>query len=95
MSVDLIAGGLILAFAAIVVLGHVLVVAAIYRILREDHIRGAGMADSGTVTADHGTRRIDGAADRAEREPQAGRVFGRAGWTEKTAANCRLPAETS
>jgi hypothetical protein len=34
MSVDLIAAALILAFVAVVVLGHVLVIAAIYRILR-------------------------------------------------------------
>ena len=37
MSIDLIAATLILAFAAVVVLGHVLVIAAICRILREDH----------------------------------------------------------
>jgi hypothetical protein len=41
MSVDLIAAALILAFAAVVVLGHVLVIAAIYKCLREDHAGGA------------------------------------------------------
>jgi hypothetical protein len=71
MSVDLIAAALILAFAAVVGLGHVLVIAAIYRILREDRARGGRRASSDTITADDGAKRAFGAANLDETiEPQ-------------------------
>ncbi len=75
MSVDLIAAALILAFAAVVVLGHVLVIAAICRILREDH--GGRRASSATTTANEGANCAAGAAKLDETiEPQHAHAFG-------------------
>ena len=75
MSIDLIAATLILAFAAVVVLGHVLVIAAICRILREDH--GGRRASSATTTANEGANCAAGAAKLDETiEPQQAHAFG-------------------
>jgi hypothetical protein len=77
MSVDLIAGALILAFAAVVGLGHVLVITAIYRILREDRAGGGRRASSNTTTADDSAKRASGAANLDETiEPQHADAFG-------------------
>ena len=75
MSVDLIAAALILAFVAVVVLGHVLVIAAIYRILREDH--GGRRANSTTTTTNEGANCAAGAAKLDETiEPRHAHTFG-------------------
>jgi hypothetical protein len=93
MAVELIAGAFILGFAAIAVLGHVLVVTAIYKCLREDYLAGRGRRTTGGSAADTGTQRAAGAVNLGEaREPQARRAFGRLGWTEKASSNCQLPA---
>ena len=64
MSVDLIAAALILAFVAVVVLGHVLVIAAIYRILREDYMRGRRTTTDPTIDID--AKRAAGAVSLSE-----------------------------
>ena len=72
MSIDLIAAALILAFAAVVVLGHVLVIAAI---CSEDH--GGRRASSATTTANEGANCAAGAAKLDETiEPQHAHAFG-------------------
>ena len=75
MSVDLIAAALILAFAAVVVLGHVLVIPAMYKCLREDYVRGNPNKSSGPT--DEGVKRGAGAANGGEAiEPQHAHAFG-------------------
>jgi hypothetical protein len=84
MSVDLIAAALILAFVAVVVLGHVLVIAAIYRILREDHAGGGRRASSDPTTANDDANRAAGAANLNETiEPQNACAFG-ARWLSRS-----------
>jgi hypothetical protein len=76
MSVDLIAAALILVFAAVVVLGHILVIAAIYRIMREDRAGGGRRASNAVTTADDVIKRADGKANVSEsREPQHAPAF--------------------
>lgn len=76
MSIDLIAAALILAFAAVVVLGHVLVIAAIYRILREDHAAGGRRAMSEPTTANDDAKRAAGAEKLDDTiEPQHAHAF--------------------
>jgi hypothetical protein len=85
MSVDLIAAALIVAFAAVVGLGHVLVIAAIYRILREDHAGGGRRASSDPTTATDDANRAAGAASLGETiEPQHVHAFG-ARWLSRFA----------
>ena len=63
MPVELMAAAFIIAFAAIVVLGHVLVVAAIYKCLREDYAGGrTRSATSDTTMADDRAKRAASAA---------------------------------
>lgn len=53
MPVELIVAALIIAYLVIAALGHVLVVVAIYKCLREDYADGRGRRPaSGTTTAD-------------------------------------------
>ena len=81
----LIAAALILAFVAVVVLGHVLVIAAIYRILREDHAGGARTASSDPTTANDDVNRAAGAANAGETiERQHVHAFG-ARWRSRSA----------
>ena len=77
MSIDLIAAALILAFAAVVVLGHVLVIAAIYRIMREDRAGGGRRASNAVTTANEGANCAAGVAKLDEAiEPQHAHAFG-------------------
>jgi len=63
MPVELMAAAFIIAFAAIVVLGHVLVVAAIYKCLREDYAGArTRSATSDTTMADDRAKRAASAA---------------------------------
>jgi hypothetical protein len=95
MPLDLIAAALILVFAAVVVLGHVLVVLAIYKCLREDYAAGR-RASSDKTTIDNAARPTADAANLGEtREPQTGNAFRRLGWTEQASSNCPLPAASS
>jgi hypothetical protein len=76
VSIDLIAAALILAFAAIVVLGHVLVIAAIYRIMREDRA-GGRRASNAVTTANEGANCAASIAKLDEAiEPQHAHAFG-------------------
>jgi hypothetical protein len=94
MSVDLIAAALIIAFAGIVALGHVLVVAAIYKCLREDYAGGQGQRTAnGTTTADDGAKRTAGAVSFSETlEPQGTRAFGARGLLRSARPGERHPA---
>jgi hypothetical protein len=77
MLLELIAGAFIIAFGAIVVLGHVLVAAALYKCLREDYAGGrARSATSGMTAADDDIKRATPAANLSEvlRKKELGRV---------------------
>jgi hypothetical protein len=85
MSIDLIAAALILAFVVVVVLGHVLVIAAIFRILREDHAAGDRRAMSGRTTVKDDAKRVAGAANLdASIEPRHAGAF-EARWLSRSA----------
>ena len=61
MLIELIVTAIVVAYLAIVVLGHVLLIAAICKCLREDYISGRGRK-----TASWHPKVIDGAKARAE-----------------------------
>jgi hypothetical protein len=62
MPLDLIAAGLIIAFAGIVALGHVLVGTAIYKCLREDYAASRDRkVSSDMTTPDDDVKRAAGA----------------------------------
>jgi hypothetical protein len=85
MSIDLIAAALILAFVVVVVLGHVLVIAAIFRILREDHVAGDRRAMSDRTTVNDDAKRAAGAANPDESiEPRHAGAF-EARWLSRSA----------
>jgi len=72
MALDLIAAALILAFAAIAALGHVLLAVAIYKCVREDYIDGR-KGRSGAIIGDSGAENTAGAVNLSETlEPQQG-----------------------
>ena len=54
MSVELIMMALVVAYVGIVVLGHVLLAAAIYKCLRQDHVGGRRRASEARDTAPAG-----------------------------------------
>jgi hypothetical protein len=64
MPVELIVAPLIIAFLLVAALGHVLLAAAIYKCLREDHVggRGRGVAARNTPAADNDAARAADAA---------------------------------
>jgi hypothetical protein len=67
MALELIAGAFIIAFAGIVVLGHVLVVVAIYKCRREDYAGGrTRSATSDMPAADDGIKGAAPAANLSE-----------------------------
>jgi hypothetical protein len=85
MSIDLIAAALILAFVVVVVLGHVLVIAAIYRILREDHAAGGRRAMSDPTKPNDDAKRAAGETSLDESiEPLHAGAFG-ARWLSRSA----------
>jgi hypothetical protein len=85
MSVDLIAAALILAFVVVVVLGHVLVIAAIYRILRENHAAGDRRAITDPTTGNEEAKRAAGAANLGDTiEPQEANAV-EARWLSRSA----------
>jgi hypothetical protein len=77
MPLELIAGAFIIAFGAIVVLGHVLVAAAIYKCLREDYAGGRSRrTTSAMTTADDGIKSVTHAANLCETlKPQQARAL--------------------
>ncbi len=71
MPLELIVAALISAYLGILALGHVLVIAAIYKCLREDYIGGRGRSTTADPTIDTGAKRAAGAVNLSESlEPQ-------------------------
>src|SRR5262245_9770107 len=71
MPFELIMAALISVYLVILALGHVLVIAAIYKCLREDYIGGRGRRTTADPTIDTGGKRATGAINLSESlEPQ-------------------------
>jgi hypothetical protein len=71
MPLELIVTTLISVYLGILALGHVLVIAAIYKCLREDYIGGRGRRTTADPTIDTGGKRATGAINLSESlEPQ-------------------------
>jgi hypothetical protein len=66
MPLELIVTALISAYLGIVALGHVLVIAAIYKCLREDYAGGGGRRTTAGSTIDTGAERATGAVNLSE-----------------------------
>ena len=77
MPLELIVTALISVYLGIVALGHVLVIAAIYKCLREDYAGGGGRGTTAGSTIDTGAERAAGAVNLSESlEPQRMHALG-------------------
>jgi len=77
MPLELIVTALISVYLVIVALGHVLVIAAIYKCLREDYMRGRGRRTTTDPTIDIDAKRAAGAVSLSETlEPQRMHALG-------------------
>ena len=77
MPLELTVTALISVYLVIVALGHVLVIAAIYKCLREDYIGGRGRRTTTGPTIDTGAKRAAGAVNLSESlEPQRMHALG-------------------
>jgi len=71
MPLELIVAALISVYLVILALGHVLVIVAVYKCLREDYIGGRGRRTAADPTIDTGAKRAAGAVNfRGSPEPQ-------------------------
>lgn len=71
MPIELIVAALISVYLGILALGHVLVIVAVYKCLREDYIGGRGRRTATDPTIDTGAKRAAGAVNfRGSPEPQ-------------------------
>jgi hypothetical protein len=77
MPLELIVTALVSVYLVIVALGHVLVIAAIYKCLREDYIGGRGRRTTTGPTIEAGAKRAAGAVNLSESlEPQRMHALG-------------------